>query len=376
MLHAFLQANRTELIARCEAMLAHLPAQSGAPPRGETRIPVFIDQLLLALQSAEGADVGIVPEAGRHGADLLKAGYSIWEVVEIYRNVGFVVTRLVRERQVAASAAEVETMVLSLSTATAEAVSEYERQRDRLVASRTTRALNERLGFLAHELRNFLNTALLAFAAVKGGSVGLAGPTAAVIDRSLAGLRDLVDRALEDVRHSEGPQMEAVPLVGFVSEAIAGANLAARARDCVLDVARVDPDLVVRADRHLLHSAVENLLQNAFKFTRAHTCVTLRVTGTADRVLIEVADECGGLPAGKTEALFLSFTQHHADRSGLGLGLSISRQAVESMGGTLSVRDKPGTGCVFTIDLPRVLVPVPAELPALAPAVEDEKRVA
>jgi signal transduction histidine kinase len=47
------------------------------------------------------------------------------------------------------------------------------------------------------------------------------------------------------------------------------------------------------------------------------------------------------------------FEQHNADRSGLGLGLSISRRAVEMCSGCLTVRDKPGLGCVFTIDVPR-----------------------
>jgi hypothetical protein len=70
-------------------------------------------------------------------------------------------------------------------------------------------------------------------------------------------------------------------------------------------------------------------------------------------VLIEVEDECGGLPEGKAEAMFGKFEQHHGDRSGLGLGLSIARRAVEASGGKLSVRDVPGVGCVFTIDLPR-----------------------
>jgi signal transduction histidine kinase len=51
--------------------------------------------------------------------------------------------------------------------------------------------------------------------------------------------------------------------------------------------------------------------------------------------------------------MFRPFEQGHADRSGLGLGLSISRRAVEAMGGTIGVRDIPGEGCIFTIDLAR-----------------------
>jgi len=88
----------------------------------------------------------------------------------------------------------------------------------------------------------------LAVATIKRGGVGLTGATGSLLDRSLSGLRDLVDRTLVEVR---------------------------------------------------------------------------------------------------------PFEQLSAERTGLGLGLPISRRGVEANGGTLSVRNLPGTGCVFTIDLPR-----------------------
>jgi len=66
-----------------------------------------------------------------------------------------------------------------------------------------------------------------------------------------------------------------------------------------------------------------------------------------------VADRCGGLPDGDVEKMFLPFTQCANDRSGLGLGLATARQNVELNGGSLSARDLPGIGCVFTISLPR-----------------------
>jgi len=96
-----------------------------------------------------------------------------------------------------------------------------------------------------------------------------------------------------------------------------------------------------------------NLLQNAFKFTRPGTEVTLNAYAAADRVLIDVKDGCGGIPSGNTETLFKPFSQGSGDKSGLGLGLFIARQSVEADGGILSARDIPGTGCVFTISLPR-----------------------
>ena len=97
-------------------------------------------------------------------------------------------------------------------------------------------------------------------------------------------------------------------------------------------------------------------MQNALKFTRPGGQVTLKTYAEAHRVFIDVEDECGGLPPGTAERLFLPFEQGGADRSGLGLGLAISRRAVEANGGQLHVRDLPGTGCVFTIELPRAFV--------------------
>jgi len=75
-------------------------------------------------------------------------------------------------------------------------------------------------------------------------------------------------------------------------------------------------------------------------------------SAVADRVLIDVEDHCGGLPVGRAEDPFLPYTQDGADRTGLGLGLTISRRSVEANHGPLTVRDIPGSGCVFTIDLP------------------------
>jgi signal transduction histidine kinase len=78
--------------------------------------------------------------------------------------------------------------------------------------------------------------------------------------------------------------------------------------------------------------------------------VTARIEG--DRLLIDVADECGGLPSGDPARLFEPFEQRGPNRSGLGLGLAISRRGVRAMGGEITVRNVPGEGCVFTIRLP------------------------
>jgi signal transduction histidine kinase len=81
--------------------------------------------------------------------------------------------------------------------------------------------------------------------------------------------------------------------------------------------------------------------------------VTLRGSATPDRALVEVEDQCGGLPDGHVNDLFQPFVQRGGDRTGLGLGLAISRWGVEANNGRISARNLPGRGCIFSIDLPR-----------------------
>ena len=180
-----------------------------------------------------------------------------------------------------------------------------------------------------------------------------------MLDRSLVGLRNLIDRSLADVRVTAGmpPRRRRLRLADLIAEIKISACLEAQARSCGLAVSVVDPKLAVYADHDLLSSALGNLLQNAFKFTQPDTEVSLTVQSVGARVLIEVEDCCGGLHPGDAERMFRPFTQSGTDRSGLGLGLTICRRSVEANDGVLSVRDVPGAGCVFTIDLPQAPLP-------------------
>jgi signal transduction histidine kinase len=119
----------------------------------------------------------------------------------------------------------------------------------------------------------------------------------------------------------------------------------------------VDDGVVIEADRQVLAAVVMNLLQNAFKFTRPGTAVVLRVVASAARVLIEIQDQCGGLPSGNVSELFRPFEQRGVDRTGLGLGLAFSRRGVEASNGRIYARNLPEKGCVFTVDLPRIPAP-------------------
>jgi signal transduction histidine kinase len=255
------------------------------------------------------------------------------------------------ERNTSIAAEEFQTLNLCLDDAIAGAVTEHSRQSERAIEDLGV----ERRGSLAHEMRNLLSIATLSFASIKAGTVPPGGSTGAVHERSLLGLQTLVTRLLADVRLDAGMHnLEPVPLSEIIQEVELGASLFAQSRGMRLAVSSVEPTVLVSADRQILSAAIANLVQNAFKFTRPGTQVTLRASTTATRALIEVEDECGGLPVSKHAALLQPFAQKGSDRSGLGLGLSICRKAVNAMAGELRIRDLPGEGCVFTIDLPKL----------------------
>lgn len=373
MLHEFLTNNRTDLIARCRSKVEERPAPSPPVDEFDHGIELFLDQLIKTLEveqtsqpwdsrkisgPAGGGNLAqseVSDTAARHGQELLRHGFTIDQVVHDYGDLCQAITDLAVEKHFQIDIDEFRTLNRCLDNGIAEAVTEFSYQRDFVAARRGEQALDERLGAFAHEMRNVLNTAMLAFAAIKAGGVGSAGATGSVLDRSLIGMKNLVDRSLSEVRVSAGLplQSQLFSLADFVAEVKLSAQLEADLRGCTFAVKVVKRELAVDADRDLLLAAVGNLLQNAFKFTEKNSEVTLTCYAAANRIMIEIGDHCGGLPAGDAEKVFLPFTQTGEDRTGLGLGLSISRKSVEANNGTLSVRNLPGAGCVFTIDLPR-----------------------
>jgi signal transduction histidine kinase len=362
MLHDFIVQNRERIIERARTLALTRAGPDALEAGIDHGVPTFLVQLTHALRASEltsGAqelahrdsteEIGASAEL--HGHDLLRSGFTIAEVVHGYGDVCQIVTELASEADAAISPEEFHVFNRCLDDAIAGAVTAYGRERELSLA----RAGAERSGVLVHELASLVNTAVLSFDIIKQGLVGLSGNTAQIHGRSLAGLRTLVERALAQVRlDASVPKLERIPVATLVREVAASAALHAGARNVVLTVDDVASNVSIDAERELLTSALSNLLQNALKFTRPHGHVAVATRATADRVFIDVSDECGGLPPGKAEELFRPFARAGTDRSGLGLGLSIALSAVRANAGTLSVRDIPEKGCVFTIELPRV----------------------
>jgi len=188
---------------------------------------------------------------------------------------------------------------------------------------------------------------------IEDGSVGARSNTGSVLQNSLQRMAELIDTALTEVRMRVEPIVhpQKIRVFEILSEVGTTAVFQARTRNLTLQMQGFS-DLEVLADRQLLVSALANLVQNGIKFTPSGGTVQVRARLERERVLIEVEDQCGGLPHLLMDDMFKPFTQRSSDRSGLGLGLTISRRAVEANNGKLRVENLPGYGCTFIIDLP------------------------
>jgi signal transduction histidine kinase len=353
-LDEFIVSNRAAILERARARVASRTSPQPTDVELTNGIPLFLDQLGDALQSAKSSDVidhsQISNSAGRHGHDLLRMGLTVAQVVHDYGDVCQAITQIAVELGASISSEEFRTLNLCLDDAIAGAVTEFAHQRERAI----TNLGSERLGILAHEQRNLLTTAMLARTSIRSGRVPASGSTGQVLDRCLMGLRDLLDRSLAEVRLDAGiGRLERISVAELVEEVEIGGLLQAEVRGLHFAMTSVDDKVTVDGDRPVLAAAITNLLQNAFKFTREGSRVSFTARATANRVLFEIEDECGGLPAGKTDDLFRPFAQSGADRSGVGLGLSICLKAAKANAGEIHVRNLPGKGCVFTLDLPR-----------------------
>lgn len=380
MMHQFLANNRDELIQRCKAKVAQRPRRAATQQQLSNGVPIFLEQLQRTLEAEEGDDQGASLQisgasggdsaalsemgvsAAAHGRQLLELGFTVDQVVHDYGDLCQAITDLAFERDAPFGIDEFRTLNRCLDNAIADAVTEFSFQRDASMARQQETELLERVGGLVLELRNSLSRATLAIGAMELGNLPMAGATGAVLKRSVAAVQKLVDSATADLRAQAGstPMQEIFSLALFIADAASEASLVARTGGCTLRATPVDPLLAICANRERMLAALAHLLDNAFRFSRPATEIALNAYAFGHRILIDIKDHCGGLPPGDIERMFSPFSQRSGDRAGRGLGLATARQNIEAEGGSLTVRNVPGTGCVFTVDLPRVTVGRPA----------------
>jgi signal transduction histidine kinase len=356
MLYEFIELNRDEII-RIAQDRVRARAATGSPEHLESGVPVFLTELcalLRAIETAPYSDTAIANSAKTHGGNLTALGFTIREVVWDYGDVCQAVTELAVTQNAPITVDEFHTLNRCLDTAIAAAVTEHARMTADAQASTNVR----RTAHVAHDLRDSLQTAILAFNALKTGTISITGSTGTILGRSLLAVRTIIDRSLAESRMSgSGLLMEPVSLGRLLDDLVEPALLAAVSRDIRFTVDASNHSALVHCDAPVLVAAVMNLLTNAIKFTKPHGQVILHAKADAARVVFEVEDECGGFPEMAGDPFEPFVLRRSTDHSGLGLGLSIAREAVRAHGGDISIRNRPSVGCIFVVSLPLVTEP-------------------
>lgn len=311
-------------------------------------LPAFLVEIAQALRDREGPEGSRV--AAEHGEQRLGLGFSLDGVVREYGALRDAILAVARAEQVVVREPEADVLFDCIITGIAEAVSEYQRQRD----AELQRHMNEHFAFIAHELRNPLGSALTALSMLeRKGQLNTAERFAQVLHRGLTRMHELIDTTLRTAQLATAIhlQLEPVTLAALLEDMEMSAAANAEERHVTLTF-QVFDDVTINVDQRLVRSALTNLVRNAVKFSHAGGEVMVRARGTAERVLIEVEDSCGGLPPGTVQQAFAPFAQLGTDRSGFGLGLAIAKQAAEAHQGVIRVQDLPGKGCIFVLELP------------------------
>jgi signal transduction histidine kinase len=229
-------------------------------------------------------------------------------------------------------------------------------------ALRYSQAKSRFLATMSHELRTPLNS-VLGFAQLLSSTEfgGLTPRQARYVENIRASGRHLLDLVNDvlDVAEVHGGnvvlRLEPVDLRGQLVLSLDRIRGQAEAKDMRLELER-GPDLCVRADPGRLSQVMSNLLTNAVKFTPEGGRIVITAEQEDGHVAITVSDTGIGIPVQEQARVFDEFVQLDGGRTrhqeGTGLGLALSRQLVELMGGSISLVSRPGSGSAFTIRLP------------------------
>jgi len=170
-------------------------------------------------------------------------------------------------------------------------------------------------------------------------------------------LSDLVDTLLLLARADTGgvlPSLEEVELEALVREVRDTVLVLAEERKQVIEIEA--QKVVVRADRELLRLALLNLVDNAIRYSPEGLSILLRVRRDEKNTVVEVVDEGPGIAREHQQKIFERFYRIDKARSrtsgGAGLGLSITRWAVERQGGHIELESEGGRGSLFRIVIP------------------------
>jgi len=238
-------------------------------------------------------------------------------------------------------------------------VRDFDAMAERLenVMNAQSRLLND----ISHELRSPLARLNVALGLARQRAGEPAQPALERIDLEADRLNEMIGRLLTIARLESGAAMEKVPihLADLIGQIAADADYEAQSRNSHVE-SSIEDDCVVLGDLALLHSAIENVVRNAMRYTTEGTEVQVRLRCDPNpegrQAVVEVSDSGPGVPEEALDKLFRPFYRIDDARGrqtgGVGLGLSITERAVRLHGGTVRAANRDEGGLQIEIRLP------------------------
>src|SRR5581483_8663629 len=237
-------------------------------------------------------------------------------------------------------------------------VRDFDAMAERLenVMNAQSRLLND----ISHELRSPLARLNVALGLARQRAGEPAQPALERIDLEADRLNEMIGRLLTIARLESGVAMEKVPvhLAEVIAHIAADADYEAQSRNSHVE-SFIENECVIMGDLALLHSAIENVVRNAIRYTREGTQVQVRLQcrdGSGKQAIVQVRDNGPGVPEEAVDKLFRPFYRIDDARGrqtgGVGLGLSITERAVRLHGGSVRASNRPEGGLQIEIRLP------------------------
>jgi signal transduction histidine kinase len=286
--------------------------------------------------------------ARNHGITRVRIGFDISQLVHEFVVLRHVIEEVAQKYEPGFGGAE-RPLAELLDSAIAVAVQAYVDARDYEV--RRTQARN--IGFLIHELRQPLSSAILASGWLRASALTEQLATLDRLDRALRRAAELIDGVLLTEKLEAG-EVQPEPMeitLRQLMEPVESLKTAAEQKGLRFH-ATYDPDVLVRVDATLTRSAIQNVVENAVKYTDEGV-VDVSVATAGDDLVVDVRDTCNGLSPEELEMIFEPFKRGRTNKTGTGLGLAIAKRAIEAQGGCIHAESPGPAGCHFSVRVPR-----------------------
>jgi signal transduction histidine kinase len=310
-------------------------------------MPGFSGLEALRLFKSRNLDIPFILVSGTVGEDLavsiMKEGADDYLMKSSLNRLGPAIKRELEEMQVRIEKKQAQKELIQA----------------KLAAEESSRVKSSLLANMSHEFRTPMNgilgfTEILAAMITEQDQKDMTTHILASAKRLLKTLNSIMTFAQLDSGYTPNPVN--IHLSGLITTSIEQIRQSAESKGLEI-VSRVDPFVYVHADEYLLHTFLNNILDNAVKFTSKGS-IEVVLSGKNDHeVTLMVTDSGIGIPIEKREVIFEEFRQanegYNRPFEGSGLGLAITRKCVNLMNASLEVESEVGAGSSFRLILQR-----------------------